>query len=139
MEEKQLWKGSPSQINNLGLYIFCALTCWLIVPVIIALWRFLTTQNWQIEITDQRIIVQKGMLSRKTDELELFRVKDIRLEEPFMLRLFGLSNIILVTSDRTDKIEIIPAIKDGKQLREQIRNAVDKRRDVKKVREFDDR
>ena len=96
-------------------------------------------ENWIIEITDQRIIVKRGWLSSKTDELELFRVKDIRLEQPFFLNSFELSNIILITSDRTNKIEIIPAIKGGEALREKIRNAVDKRRDIKKVREFDER
>ena len=137
MTEKQIWKGSPSQWKNLGYYVLCFLTCWLIVPIYLAIARFFKTKCTKYEITDQRIIVQTGVFSRKTDVLELYRVKDLRLEEPFFMRLFKLSNIILVTSDRTEDEEIIPAVKGGKEIREELRNAVDARRDAKRVREFD--
>jgi uncharacterized membrane protein YdbT with pleckstrin-like domain len=115
----------------------CILFCWLVIPIFIALWRFLVVKTWKIEITDQRLIEEKGVLSKKTDELELYRVKDIRLDQPFFLRLVGLSNVILVTSDRTNPIVRIPAITDGKNLREKLRAAVDIRRDKKRVRETD--
>jgi len=137
MEEKEIWKGSPSQWTNFGTYLLCLLFIFLIIPIFIALWRFLVVRTWKIEITDQRLIEEKGVLSKTTEELELFRVKDIRLEQPFILRLVGLSNIVLMTSDRTQSIVRIPAIKDGKKLREKIRVAVDIRRDKKRVRETD--
>ena len=137
MEEKKIWKGSPSQWTNFGTYVFCILFSLLVIPILIALWRFLVVKNWKIEITDQRLIEEKGVLSKTTDELELFRVKDIRLDQPFFLRLVGLSNVILETSDRSHSIVKIPAIKDGKNLREQLRTAVDLRRDKKRVRETD--
>ena len=86
-----------------------------------AIWKYLVIKTWDIRITDQRIIEEKGVLSKTTDELELYRVKDIRLEQPFLLRLVKLSNIVLVTSDRTHPIIIIPAIENGKQLREDLR------------------
>jgi len=53
------------------------------------------------------------------------------------LRLVGLSNIILATSDRTHSIARIPAISNGEELREKLRVAVDARRDKKRVRETD--
>jgi uncharacterized membrane protein YdbT with pleckstrin-like domain len=137
MEEKEIWKGSPSQWTNFGTYVMCILFCWLVIPIFIALWRFLVVKTWKIEITDQRLIEEKGVLSKKTDELELYRVKDIRLDQPFFLRLVGLSNVILLTSDRTNPVVRIPAITDGKNLREKLRAAVDIRRDKKRVRETD--
>lgn len=137
MEEKDIWKGTPSQWTNFGTYLFCILFCWLVIPIFIALWRFLVVRTWKIEITDQRLIEEKGVLSRTTDELELYRVKDIRLDQPFFLRILGLSNIILATSDRSHAMVKIPAIKNGKELREKLRTAVDVRRDKKRVRETD--
>jgi uncharacterized membrane protein YdbT with pleckstrin-like domain len=137
MEEKEIWKGGPSQWTNFKTYVLCIVFGWLVIPIFIALWRFLLVKTWKIEITDQRLIEEKGVLSKKTDELELYRVKDIRLEQPFFLRVVGLSNIILATSDRTNSIVKIPAIKDGKNLRENLRVVIDARRDKKKVRETD--
>ncbi len=137
MEEKEIWKGRPSQWTNFGTYVLCFLFCWLVVPIFIALWRFLVVKTWKIEITDQRLIEEKGVLSKTTDELELYRVKDIRLDQPFFLRLVGLSNIILMTSDRTHPIVRISGITDGKNIREKLRVAVDERRDKKGVKETD--
>jgi|TARA_B110001469_G_C9280466_1_gene155237 uncharacterized membrane protein YdbT with pleckstrin-like domain len=137
MEEKEIWNGSPSQWTNFKTYVMCLLFCWLVIPIFIALWKFLIVKTWKIKITDERLIEEKGVLSKNTDELELFRVKDIRLDQPFFLRLVGLSNVILMTSDRTNPTVIIPAIKDGKNLREQLRVAIDARRDKKRVRETD--
>lgn len=137
MDENLIWKGNPSQWTNIRTYLLCFLFCWLIIPLFIALWKFLFVRTWTIKITDQRIIEEKGILSRTTDELELFRVKDLRLEQPFFLRLVGLSNIILNTSDRTHPVFRISGIKNGKEIREEIRVAVDIRRDIKHVRETD--
>ena len=137
MEETEIYKGSPSQWTNLGTYVMGILFCWLFIPVFIALWRFLVVKTWKIKITDQRLIEEKGVLSKTTEELELYRVKDIRLDQPFFYRLVGLSNVILVTSDRTNPIVKIPAVTDGKNLRENLRTAVDIRRDKKGVRETD--
>jgi hypothetical protein len=80
---------------------------------------------------------EMGVLSKTTNELELFRVKDFRLDQPFILRLVGLSNIVLITSDRTNKYVVIKGVKDGKSLIEEIRTLVDKRRDEKGVVERD--
>ncbi|MDB4062169.1 PH domain-containing protein [Vicingaceae bacterium] len=123
MEEKEIWKGRPSQWTNFGVYLICVLLSWLIIPIFIALWKFLVVKTWKITTT--------------TDELELYRVKDIRFEQPFWLRLVGLSNIVMSTFDKTHATVIVPAIKNGKELREKLRIAVDERRDVKRVRETD--
>jgi uncharacterized membrane protein YdbT with pleckstrin-like domain len=136
MEEKVLRKESPSQIVNLGVFILCTITCFLIVPIFIAVWRWIVVKCIKYEITDQRIILTKGVFSRTTDELEHYRVKDIRLEEPFLLRIFGLSNVHLATTDRSHQNFNIVAIKDGKALREELRKHVEETREKKKVREF---
>jgi hypothetical protein len=39
MAEETIWRGTSSQLKNLGLFILCGLFCWLIVPIFIALTR----------------------------------------------------------------------------------------------------
>jgi uncharacterized membrane protein YdbT with pleckstrin-like domain len=138
MEEKTIFKGSPSQVTNFGFYILCVI----LLPafglgLIMFLVRFLKTRFTKFEITDERIIEQTGVLSRKTDETELYRVKDIKLEEPFFLRMFGLSTILLVTSDKTSPIIKIHGVKNGNDLRKELRAIVEIRRDKKGVKERD--
>jgi len=135
--EKEIWSGTPSHYGSFFYYIFCGVLCLAIVGIFMGLWRYLTIRTWKIVVTNQRITEEKGVLSRSTDELELFRVKDIKLDEPLWIRIFGLSNIVLHTSDRTSPTVIIPAIKGGKELREKLRDLVDQRREQKGVRETD--
>ncbi|OEK07366.1 hypothetical protein A8C32_18185 [Flavivirga aquatica] len=136
--ENKIWEGTPSQWINLMFYLCCTL---LIVGyglgLVLALWKYLDTRYNRIKITDERIIERKGILSITTNQLELYRVKDIKLEQPLILRLFGLSNIVLITSDATNPLYVLRGIENGTLLSEKLRKATDKRRDIKGVRELD--
>ncbi len=59
------------------------------------------------------------------------------LDQPLFLRLFGLANVVLRTSDRDQPVMVIPAIPNAAELREQLRTSVEARRDKKRVRELD--
>ena len=135
--EKQIWKGHPSHWIDLKTHIFCVLFFWLVIPIFIALWRIIILKCWEIVITDQRVIETKGVFSKTSDELELYRVKDIQFDQPFCYRFVGLSNITLLTSDKSHPVFKIPAIKDGERVREELRSAIDLRRDEKNVLETD--
>jgi uncharacterized membrane protein YdbT with pleckstrin-like domain len=138
MNEKTTFKGSPSQLLNFGFYILCFLLLFIYgLGLLLFLIRFLKTRYTKFEITDERIIEQIGVFSRTTDETELYRVKDIRLEEPFLLRIFSLSNIIIMTSDKTSPLITIKGVKNGKKITDYLRSKVEKRRDEKGVRETD--
>ncbi|HAX09962.1 MAG TPA: hypothetical protein DCX68_07935 [Marinobacter hydrocarbonoclasticus] len=136
-EEKDVWYGTPSQVVNLGTFIVCGLLFFLVIPLFIALWRWLEVKYTKYELTTQRLRTRYGVLNRKTNELELYRVRDYQLEEPFFLRLFSLGNVILRTSDRTSPVVTIRAIENGEELREKLRQYVEECRTHKGVREFD--
>ena len=135
--ERPLWSGSPSQVVNLGPFIGWGLLFWLVIPVFIILWRWLEVRNLRYELSTERLKIRRGVLNKKTDEIELYRVRDYQLDQPFFLRLFGLGNIAVTTADRTNPLVVLRAIRDGEQVREQIRNAVEACRVAKRVREVD--
>jgi uncharacterized membrane protein YdbT with pleckstrin-like domain len=137
MSEKLIVKGSPCQITNFWYYILCLPLAFVGIGFIMFLVRFLKTKFTKYEITEERIIETTGVFSRSTDETELYRVKDIRLEEPFFLRMFGLSTILLVTSDKTSPFITLSGVKNGNNLRKILRDAVEVRRELKGVRERD--
>jgi uncharacterized membrane protein YdbT with pleckstrin-like domain len=99
--------------------------------------RFFQTKYASVEVNSERLIERSGVFSRKTDELELYRVKDIRHVEPFWLRLFGLSDIVLYTSDKSTPVIVLRAIENGEIVRALIRDAVESRRAIKGVKERD--
>lgn len=131
IEEKDLWSGSPSQIINFWHFILCLL----IIYIPIAIWKYLVVKNMKYELTSQRLRNRYGVLNKHIDELELYRVKDYEMNQPLFLRLFGLSNIVLYTADKTDSIIIIRAVPDGEKLRELIRSTVQDYRASSRTRE----
>ena len=136
-QEKVIWEGSPSQVTNLGVYVVCALLFFLVVPVFYAIWRWVVTRCFRYAVSDQRVRITQGVFNKRTDSIELYRVKDVVLLQPFGLRLFGLGNVELRTSDMTSPLLTLNAVPDPAALREHMLLAAEARRDVKGVRELD--
>ena len=151
-EEQEIWSGSPSQWLNFPKFVICVpLPIIFIIasdniigglvtslaPLLYMGWHYLVVMMWKIKITSERVIETKGVINLKTDELQIYRVKDLNLEQPIYLRLVGLSNINLVSSDKSDPNILIPTVPNGDELREEISQAVETMRRRKGVREFD--
>lgn len=137
MSEQIVWTGRPSHILNFSTYFWCILFCWLVIPVIVMLVRMIQLKSTSYELTTERLKIRTGVFNRQLDELELYRVKDYRLEQPFFLRLMGRSNVLIYTSDATDRKVALHAISGGDQLREKIRTLVEARRTNRRVSEVD--
>ena len=137
MPEETVWRGTSSQWKNLGLFALCGLFCWLIVPIFIALARYLQTKCKVYELTTERLKITEGVFSKVTDTLELYRVKDIETRQPFLDRIFGLENVQLNTSDASSPFIFLEAIPSGVGLADKIRNQVEAIRAQKGVREID--
>ena len=154
-EENVVWKGRSHQIVNLWPLVAALLLTlailWIVlgtnlpmwvgllalVPLAYGCWLYLGTKLMVYEFTSERLRIYEGVLNQEINEVELYRVKDTRLEKPFWLRLFGLSNIILTTSDRSLPLIEILAVPDGVEIREKFRKQVEMLRDKKRVREVD--
>lgn len=136
-QETIIWEGSPSQVTNLGVYVVCGLTFFLVVPLLYAIWKWIETRCHRYVVSDQRIRETEGVFSKRTDSTELYRVKDVVLLEPFSLRMLGLGNIELLSSDATTPLLMLRAVPNAVDLREKILLAAEARRDAKGVRELD--
>jgi uncharacterized membrane protein YdbT with pleckstrin-like domain len=137
MPEETVWRGTSSQWKNLGLYVLCGLFCWLIVPIFIALARYLQTKNKIYELTTERLKITEGVFSKVTDTLELYRVKDIETRQPFLYRMFHIENIAVNTSDASSPFILIEAIPSAVAFADKMRNQVEAVRMQKGVREID--
>ena len=131
LEEKQLYIGRPSQILNILSFILWSWT--LIVPIII----YLKTRFTVYEVTDERIKLKTGILNQEIDECELYRIRDYKIVKPFFQRIFGLGNIELITSDRSNLRINLNGIKDPENLYNIIRDNVEKVRRKTGTREID--
>jgi uncharacterized membrane protein YdbT with pleckstrin-like domain len=137
MAEETVWSGRSSQWKNFGVFILCGLFCWLIVPIFIALARYLQTKCKIYELTTERLKITEGVFSKVTDTLELYRVKDLETRQPFLYRLVGVENIQINTSDQSTPFVLIDAIPSGVGFGDKLRNQVEIIRTQKRVREID--
>lgn len=135
--EELLWEGHPSQWANLGVYLVCLLLAWLIVPIFYAAWRAIELRCIDYRFSTQRFRQMQGVFARRLDELELYRVKDIVLEQSLLQRLLGLADLVLVTSDRSRPTIRVRALPQADALREQLRLQVERLRAQKGIRELD--
>ncbi len=137
MPEETVWRGTSSQWKNLGVYILCGLFCWLIVPIFIALARYLQTKNKIYELTTERLKMTEGVFNKVIDTLELYRVKDIATRQPFLYRMFHIENIAVNTSDASSPFILVEAIPSTVGFADKMRNQVEAVRMQKGVREID--
>jgi uncharacterized membrane protein YdbT with pleckstrin-like domain len=124
-EERILWEGSPS------IWGYFAWS-WLLIGTV--LWFYLVAKCTQFRVTNQRICITSGVLSRSTHEIELYRVRDTSISQPFWLRLLGLSHLIVHTTDASTPSIKLLAIRDANEIKESLRLAVEAVRERKRVR-----
>ncbi|MEX0775092.1 MAG: PH domain-containing protein [Phycisphaeraceae bacterium] len=157
-QETIVWVGGPSQWIGSGRYTLIAVVIlavaigWLlmhetlpvIVPVLLlaaalayGLWVWASIASIRYTLSTQRITTHQGVFTRRSDEMELYRVKDTVVLEPLWLRLLGRGHVQLKTSDATTPVLLLRAIRNPTQVRSQIRDHVERIRQLRGVREVD--
>ncbi|NLI53593.1 MAG: PH domain-containing protein [Clostridiales bacterium] len=89
-------------------------------------------------LTQEKLIVDTGFISRKEDEIRLYRILDITLKRPLGQRIWGLGTISLNTADKTSPEVEIKRIKHAKRVKEMLSDMIERERDEKRIaaREF---
>jgi membrane protein YdbS with pleckstrin-like domain len=124
-----------ANIQNDEWKIICFLLTALFLMRIFVKW--VGNLSSKYELTTQRLILKKGLIFKRIDEIELFRVKDVRVEFSLLNQIIGIGKIVLRSSDSS----IDPDMRDipkAREVREIIRGLVARERQRRRVREVDD-
>lgn len=152
--EAPVWSGTPSQWVNFWPFVIALaiivgsiiaagaldeplVAGGALVGALIAFVPWIQMRCTNITVTTERISSRTGVFTRRNRDMELYRVKDTTLHEPFFMRLVGLANIEIVSSDKTTPLFVLPAMKNAESLRQKIRVNVERMRKEKQVRELD--
>lgn len=149
-EEQTLFNGPSSGIVNLWSYLFGGIvlagaaaaaimfSVWFSILAACALIyiaiRSIANRFRIYELTSERIRLKTGILTRRTEEIELYRVQDITLVEPLLERLLGIGTIQIITGDESTPHLSLQSIRGAAQLREDLRKCVETCREQKRVR-----
>lgn len=90
-----------------------------------------------IRLTDERLNFREGILNKFQKGIDLYRIKDLSLYEPFLFRLLGLQNIHIVTSDSTIRFPRLIGMPKKDDLYNLLNQCAEKAREKKGVKEVD--
>jgi len=78
---------------------------------------------WKVKITSQRIILVKGMMSQQQEQIEYYRVNEIKFTQSIAARAAGVGTIIINSNDFTRPIFSFPFM-NPKEYVEKIRGFI---------------
>ena len=119
------WGAWPLALTGLALLILLA--------------RWWQVMSSQYQVTAERLIVRRGILFKSIDEIELYRVKDVRMDISLLNQMAGIGTVCLSSSDETTRVGdlIMRYVPNAQSRREELRRLVDTARRARGVREID--
>ncbi|HTJ80287.1 MAG TPA: PH domain-containing protein [Polyangiaceae bacterium] len=132
-KEEVLFEGKPALVHSLGALLLAIVTLGLAL-----IWFYFKRGGTTYKITNQRVVIDSGIFSKKMEQLDLYRINDFTIERPFSQRVMGTGNIRLSTFDKTTPTVFLQAMKtDVVQLYETMRVAVESLKQSRNVRMID--
>lgn len=123
-EERQVFELKPTAKAFLGEIIFGILLIPVfLIGVIILLNVWYKVASLRYRLTSQRLFVQKGLIAKHLEELELFRVKDVTVKQGILQRLLGFGTIIVLSTDDSNPQVTLIGINKPLDVKETIRNS----------------
>lgn len=115
------------------------LLCLVGVGLVIILVKWINNFATTYEVTPERIIIRRGIFNKSIDEIELYRVKNIRIDFSLINQWADIGTISILSSDETtrDAPLVIPHVDAARRRREELRTLVDAARQKRHVREID--
>ena len=138
----QLIVDRPSQWLNIGYFLLTIGLTFVsmelaFISLIILIWKSLVLYFTKWSYTTDTILERVGVFNVTTDEIQFFRIKDLRLYQPLLYRIVGISRLILITSDKFKPVLVLDGIRNGKRKRDMLKAlAISSRREMG-VKEFD--
>ncbi|WP_422058972.1 PH domain-containing protein [Sphingopyxis sp.] len=113
--------------------------CLVGVGFLIILVQWIRNLDVTYELTEDRLLLRKGIFVKSVDEIELYRVKDVRMDFTLINQWAGIGTISVDSSDETTRggALVMPHIERAAERREELRRLVDAARQKRRVRELD--
>ena len=84
-------------------------------------------------LTDEKLIMDTGFLSRNQEEIRLYRITDFSVRQSLLQRMFGIGNIHISSSDNTQGEFTIYEVKNPYNVKDLLSDMVEKVRDKKGI------
>lgn len=122
--DKLIGQLAPEHIvEQIGQYVDYAGLALGALTLLIVLVRMAQLKSIHYEVGPDRIEYARGIFSRKIDNLDMFRVIDLKLHRSLLDCLTGVGTVTLVTKDETDPFFDFEKVADPKKLYDVLKKA----------------
>jgi membrane protein YdbS with pleckstrin-like domain len=159
-DRKMIYEGSPSWKAFLGHYVALVLAALILLAILRAGFENATTtlgtktmhvlipiaaavafgfgimfyrKSIKFRVTTSVIEWERGLLSKRIDVLQLWRVRDVVYKQNLIDRILGIAHVEVVASDTTNPDLEIVGMPASRQLFEQLRDSIEIQRQSKNV------
>jgi uncharacterized membrane protein YdbT with pleckstrin-like domain len=102
----------------------------IIVAVLVVLWAGFHFLRWRMQtylLTDRRIVVDRGVLSRYTESISLDRIQNTVIRRPLGDRLIGAGDVEIESAGR-DGVEVLTRIPNAQHFYTELLEAMERLR-----------
>ena len=148
--EKEVWVGRPhigslaGRFTFVGLWVLVVIgglayllrrfgeewrTFWWVVASlllgVLGLWLLVsivkTKLTLKYRLTTERLVIERGFLSKRTEEVDLLRVDEATVHQGLFDRLANVGNIVITSTEPSDPLYIVVGVEQPVELKEKIR------------------
>ncbi len=131
--ERTLFEGHPAVLTSVVALLVSIVTLGLAL-----IYYWIASRAIHVRITTQRIVLDRGILSKRMDQLDLYRVTDYVVERPLAQRMMGTGNLVLKAMDASTPELALRGLKtDVVALYESLRRATEDEKRRRGVRVVD--
>jgi hypothetical protein len=98
------------------------------------LWAWLRSLDWKVKLTSQRLVVTRGIVSQREEDIPLYRATDCGFTQTIPGRILGAGEITLISDDSTSPVMKFP-FPEPRKYKELLREYTHKER--KRMRSMD--
>lgn len=132
-DEELLFDGHPALFQTIG-QVFLAILTLGIAALVLSFKR----KGVHYRVTTQRVVIETGVLSKRMDQLDVYRINDYTVELPLGQRMVGTGNLILKSMDpTTPEVRLVGLKTDVRALYENLRRATEIEKQRRGVRVVD--
>ncbi len=118
MEETVLYHSHPAMFKNRPFsFILCLILSLVGIGLIIFLVWWIKTKGTELTVTNERVSLRKGILSKFTNDVYLTDIRNVQIYQSFGQRIFGVGSVA-ISSAGNEGIEIeVKGIPDPEKIK----------------------
>ena len=109
----------------------------LVFQIALLAFKIVEVHTTKYELNEDLFVYTHGVFNVRVEQMELLRIRDQLIHKPFFLRIFGLGNLTLLSTDESTPSMTIKAVHRVINVAEAFKNARETHKEVTKTKRIE--